>query len=120
MKRNNKYQVLDVKGFEEDLFKLSRKYPLVLENIEELFENFELGIIKGNPIPRLKLEGNRVYKTELKNPDANKGAKGGFRVIWYLVTSDNFIYPLTIYSKSDQEDISPKEIMRLISKRIKV
>jgi len=41
-------------------------------------------------------------------------------VIWYLVTSDNFICPLTIYSKSDQEDISPREIMRLTSKRIKV
>ena len=55
MKRSNKYQVLDVKGFVEDLFKLSRKYPLVLENIEELFKNFESGIIKGSPIPGLKL-----------------------------------------------------------------
>lgn len=38
MKRNNKYKVLDVKGFEEDLFKLSRKYLLVLENIENYFK----------------------------------------------------------------------------------
>lgn len=120
MKKNDKYQVLDVKGFEEDLFKLSRKYPTVVNNVEELFENFEIGIIKGNPIQRLSLKGNRVYKTELKIPDANKGAKGGFRVIWYLVTSDNFIYPLTIYSKSDQKDISLREIMRLIRKGIKV
>jgi len=67
-------------------------------------------------VPRLRLKGNRVYKTRLENPDANKGKSGGFRVIWYLVTSDKEIYPLTIYSKSDEEDISPKEIMGMIKR----
>lgn len=67
-------------------------------------------------MPRLRLKGNRVYKTRLENPDANKGKSGGFRVIWYLVTSDKEIYPLTIYSKSDEEDISPKEIMGMIKR----
>ncbi|WP_153731826.1 hypothetical protein [Sporosarcina obsidiansis] len=37
-------------------------------------------------------------------------------MIWYLVTSDSEIYPLTIYSKNDQEDICIKEIKRIIDR----
>lgn len=91
-----------------------RKYPSVVEEISALFEKFEKGNIEGDSVPRLKLKGNKVFKTRMANPDANKGKSGGFRVIWYLV------YPLTIYSKSDQTDIHPEEIARLIRLRIKV
>jgi hypothetical protein len=84
--------------------------------IEELFEELEKGNLKGDSIPGLRLSGNKVFKARLENPDANKGKSKGFRVIWYLVTSDNEIYPLTIYSKSDQQDISNKLIMQLVRK----
>ena len=54
----------------------------------------------------------------MESPDANKGKSGGFRVIWNLVTSDNEIYPLTVYSKNEQDDIPNREIISLISKRV--
>ncbi len=107
-----------VTGFEKDLIKISRKYPTSINIVENLFTEFEKGNIVGDDIPKFKLRGNKVFKTRLENPDANKGKSKGFRVIWYLVTSDNEIYPLTIYSKNDQQDISNKEIMRLIRNRI--
>lgn len=109
---------MDVDGFERDLIKIARKYPSTVDLVQELFEEFEEGNIEGDDIPRLKLKGDKVFKTRLENPDAKKGKSGGFRIIWYLVTTDNEIYPLTIYSKNDQEDISSKEIMLLIRKRI--
>lgn len=52
----------------------------------------------------------------MSNSSANKSKRGGFRVIEYLVTEDNTIYLLTIYSKSDQVDIATKKIKKLIDK----
>lgn len=118
MKINNSYSVFAVRSFEKDLFKLARKYPKVLDNVADLFERLEGGSIEGDPVPRLNLNGDKVFKTRLENPDANKGKSGGFRVIWYLVTSKGYIYPLTIYSKSDQEDISSTEIRKLAKQAV--
>lgn len=120
MKNRNEYRVLDVPAFEKDLLKIARKYPSVIEDISNLFDSFEKGEIEGNPIPRLRLKANKVFKTRMANPDANKGNSGDFRVIWYLVTANNDIYPITIYSKSDQIDITPSEITKLISIRLKI
>lgn len=114
------YKVNDVEGFAKNLVKIARKYPSSLDLVDEFFSDLEeLKTIEeldeiGEHVPGLKLKGDRVYKTRLRNPDANKGTSGGFRVIWYLVTSDDEIFPLTIYSKSDQEDISNREITMLI------
>ncbi|WP_156857770.1 type II toxin-antitoxin system RelE/ParE family toxin [Oceanobacillus sp. AG] len=109
---------MEVEGFEKDLIKIARKYPSSIDLVASLFERFEEGNIEGNDIGGLKLKGDKVFKTRLENPDANKGKSGGFRVIWYLVTSDNEIYPLTIYSKNEQDDIPNREIISLISKRV--
>lgn len=120
MKNRNEYRVLDVPAFENDLIKIAKKYPSIIEEISNLFDSFEKGEIQGDPVPRLKLEGNKVFKTRMPNPDANKGKSSGFRVIWYLVTTRNDIYPITIYSKSDQTDIKSTEITKLIRDRLKV
>ncbi|GKV65540.1 MULTISPECIES: hypothetical protein [unclassified Sporosarcina] len=108
------YSVLEVKVFERDLLKIARKHPIVIDLVESLFADLEEGKFYGDRIPGLK--GRVVYKTRLSNPNASKRKSGGFRVIWYLVTSDSEIYPLTIYSKNDQEDISVKEITRIIDR----
>ena len=83
-----------------------------------LLIELEEGNLLGDRVPNIKLKGNMVYKMRLENPDANNDKSGGFRVIWYLVTSDNEIYPLTIYSKSDQVDISSREISQLVKRYI--
>lgn len=109
-----KYQVMEVKSFKKALLKLAKKYPSSIDKTEDLFEELEKGNLLGDDIPGLRLKGNKVFKTRLENPDAKKGKSKGFRVIWYLVTTDKEIYPLTIYSKSDQEDIANKQLMQLI------
>jgi len=110
------YNVIDVVEFGKSLEKIARKYLSSLDLVDELFVELEKGRFSGDRVPGLKLKGNLVYKTRLKNPDANKGESEGFRVIWYLVTSENEIYPLTIYSKSSQTDITSKEITKMIKK----
>lgn len=43
-----------------------------------------------------------------------RGKRGGARVIYYWAVSDEQLYMLLMYSKSDQEDLTPdqKEILR--------
>lgn len=62
----------------------------------------------------IKTPNNKLFKVRLANPDAQKGERGDFRVIYYLLTCLGEIYLLTIYSKSDQSDISRKELLDII------
>ncbi|HEY4786467.1 MAG TPA: hypothetical protein VIH57_10480 [Bacteroidales bacterium] len=43
-----------------------------------------------------------------------KGKSGGARVISHLVFKDGTVYLLTIYDKSDIENLTDKEILELI------
>jgi len=40
---------------------------------------------------------------------ANKGKRGGIRVIYYYQVRKKHIYFLTVYSKSEMSDLTPKE-----------
>ena len=63
----------------------------------------------GARIPRV---GYTVYKVRLPNRAARRGKSGGFRVIYYAQFSDR-VTLLTIYSKTDETDISAREIQEL-------
>ncbi|RYG71392.1 hypothetical protein EU245_14315 [Lentibacillus lipolyticus] len=104
--------------FERELRKLTRKYPKVVDEVEGLIDELENGNLVGEDIPGLDIPNNKVFKTRLDNPDANKGKRGGFRLIYYLVTSDNDIFLLTMYSKSNKENITDDEIIKIIRKNI--
>jgi mRNA-degrading endonuclease RelE of RelBE toxin-antitoxin system len=54
-----------------------------------------------------------VYKVRLKNSDTQRGKSGGYRIIYYLKTDADIVL-LTIYSKSEQSDITTAEIRRII------
>ncbi|MBF0234542.1 MAG: type II toxin-antitoxin system RelE/ParE family toxin [Desulfamplus sp.] len=58
--------------------------------------------------------GHAVYKVRVASIDQKKGKSGGFRIIYYVVTSDNIIYLLVIYAKAKQENISAKKIKALL------
>jgi len=54
-----------------------------------------------------------VFKTRVRNSDSGKGKSSGYRVI-YQRTADGPVILVTIYSKSDQADISPRDIREII------
>jgi len=54
-----------------------------------------------------------VYKVRLPNPSAQRGKSGGFRVIYYVKLADAVML-VTIYSKTEQTDISADELRRLL------
>lgn len=55
-----------------------------------------------------------ILKVRVKNSNIQKGKSAGYRLI-YQVESANSVLLLTIYSKSDREDISPNEIRSILA-----
>jgi mRNA-degrading endonuclease RelE of RelBE toxin-antitoxin system len=62
---------------------------------------------------------HNVYKVRLKNSDINRGKSNGYRVITYLIDEDNEVRLITIYSKSERENILDFEIKEIIEKENK-
>lgn len=102
-------------GFARDFLKklerLGRKFPRVVDQVDDLMSQLKEAKHPGDKIPGV---GYDVYKVRLKNPSAGKGKRGGFRVIYYIRLADHIVL-LTIYSKSDQTDISADQIQKLIA-----
>ena len=65
----------------------------------------------GDKIPGVRFD---VYKVRARNSDSAKGKSGGYRII-YQRTLQASIILITIYSKTEQEDISPEEIRDIIT-----
>jgi mRNA-degrading endonuclease RelE of RelBE toxin-antitoxin system len=55
-----------------------------------------------------------VIKVRVKNSNIQKGKSAGYRLV-YQVESPISVLLLTIYSKSDRDDISPNEIFNILS-----
>ena len=96
--------------FLRQLRRLAKKYPKVLRQFDGLAQQLKLGERPDDKIPRV---GYDVYKVRLANPSARRGKSGGFRVIYYLQLADSVLM-LTIYSKTEQTDIRPEEIRRVL------
>lgn len=57
--------------------------------------------------------GNDCYKMRLPNSSIPTGKSGGFRVIYYKKVEET-IYLLTIYSKSDIENIEDEHLDKIL------
>lgn len=100
--------------FLKDLKKLAKKYPTVLKEFKKLSQQLKDDERPGDKIPNV---GYDVYKVRLANPSAKRGKSGGFRVIYYVQLVDN-VYLLSIYSKTQQTNISPEAIKQALEEII--
>lgn len=107
----SRFSTITTPTFETRYLKLQKKYPKIDEDFEAFLNEVELVGDLGEDIPNVVKDGNKVFKKRMKNSSAKKGLSGGFRVIEYLVTDENTVYLLDIYSKSYQEDISKNKIL---------
>jgi mRNA-degrading endonuclease RelE of RelBE toxin-antitoxin system len=101
--------------FQKELKRLARKFPAVLKEVETLSQALEDDQRPGDKIPNIAFY--EAYKVRLKNSSAKKGKSGGFRVIYYVYIADTVVL-LTIYSKSEQDNISSEAIQSLIDDNI--
>jgi mRNA-degrading endonuclease RelE of RelBE toxin-antitoxin system len=96
--------------FLKEIERLARKYPQAPNDLQALITQLKDGERPGDKIPNI---GYDVYKVRLKNTSAGRGKRGGFRAIYYYRVADNVIM-ISIYSKTEQEDISAEVIRRII------
>jgi mRNA-degrading endonuclease RelE of RelBE toxin-antitoxin system len=94
----------------KELKHLKRKYPAVTSEVGTLVGQLENDERPGDKIPGV---GYDVYKVRLPNPSAQRGKSGGFRVVYYVKLADLVIL-VTIYSKTEQADISPERIRQAL------
>ena len=97
--------------FVRRLKKLHKRYRHIRQDTEPLIEQLRGGETPGNHV---QAKGYTIYKVRLPNRDARRGKSGGYRVIYYLLTKNRVIL-LTIYAKSDRNDISLDEIRAILA-----
>lgn len=97
--------------FQKKIKSLEKKYRNIKDDVRPIVESLEIGELPGDRIADLNLE---IYKVRIKNSNNNKGKSGGYRLIYYVKTIDRIIL-VTIYTKSEQEDIEKNEIEDIIA-----
>jgi hypothetical protein len=102
------YNIYPTDNFEKELKKLAKKYRSVKSDIKNLSDLLKQEPLQGEPL------GKDCYKIRMAITSKGKGKSGGSRVITCLKIVDQDVYLLTIYDKSDKENISDKELDALL------
>jgi mRNA-degrading endonuclease RelE of RelBE toxin-antitoxin system len=103
------YSIFPLLPFEKQLKRLVKKYPSLKKEYLELIELLEENPIQGDPI------GSNCYKIRIAIASKGKGKSGGARVIANIIVEDKLVYLISIYDKSEQTNISDKELKMLLS-----
>ena len=95
-------------NFEKELKHLAKKYKQIKNDLtlfkNELLQNPTLG----TPL------GNGCYKVRVPNSSIPVGKSGGFRIITLVKIEKDKIILLSIYSKTQKENISDEELKFLL------
>ena len=97
--------------FHRNLRSLAKKYRNIRNDIQPVIEQLERGELLGDQISGI---GYEVFKLRVRNSDIQKGKSSGYRLIYYVKTTNGIIL-LTIYTKSEQADIAADEIRSIIA-----
>ena len=93
--------------FNKAVRRLAKKYPSIVRDLNSLFEKLEQNPFEGSPL------GENTYKVRMAITSKGKGKSGGARVITCVKIVDDIIHLLTIYDKSDIENISHANLEEL-------
>lgn len=102
------YKVKAIPKFEKELKQLAKKYPSLKTEYIELVQSLKQEPEQGTPL------GNNCYKIWLAIASKGKGKSGGSRVITYVQVLQTTVYLLTIFDKSEKENIPDKELEALL------
>lgn len=103
------YNVIAIPNFKKEIKKLSKKFPSLKADFEEMVESLQINPEQGTPL------GNHCYKIRLGITSKGNGKSGGGRVITCLKVLQNSVYLLSIYDKSKQDTITDNELKELLN-----
>ncbi len=102
------YEIVYTENFERELKRLAKKYRSLKNDLEGLISTLEENPAQGAPVRK------NCYKIRLAITSKGKGKSGGARILTHIHVAGNQVYLLSIYDKSDQENISNKELDTLL------
>ena len=102
------YRIEAIPYFKKRAKHLIKKFPSLKQELAELGQQ-----LSNNPKQGRSL-GQDCYKIRLAIKSKNKGKSGGARVITHVYVAQTTVYLLDIYDKSEQSDISDKELRELV------
>jgi len=102
------YKIIPSEHFEKDIKKLSKKYRGIKKDLGILLQELKSNPFSGTPL------GNSCYKIRVPNSSIPTGKSGGFRTISLIKIEKETVVLLTIYSKSEKENISDNEISDIL------
>lgn len=101
-------KIIPLDSFNSQTEKLLRKYPSILNDLEELFKSLNENPRQGNAL------GKGCYKIRLAIESKNTGKSGGARVITCVKVHNDTIFLLSIFDKSEQATISDSDLKALL------
>jgi hypothetical protein len=107
------YEIVTTDSFRRKFKALSKKYRSLSDDLASFKEALSQNPKMGDDL------GHNVRKVRMAIVSKNKGKSGGARIITYTVLVDVIntdIYLLTVYDKSEQDNISHQEIEQLKQK----
>ena len=102
------YKVKAIPRFERDLKHLTKKYPSLKFEYINLVQSLKETPEQGTAL------GNHCYKIRLSIASKGKGKSGGARVVTHLQVVNKNVFLLSIYDKSEQENISNRDLNNLL------
>lgn len=102
------YNVVAVPKFKKQLKKLAIKYSSLKEEFSFLIQSLE-----NNPKQGTSL-GKNCYKIRLSIKSKGKGKSGGARIITNIVIADSIVYLLSIFDKSEKDNLTDRELEDLL------
>jgi len=103
------YSIESLPFFDKQLKRLVKKYPSLKNEFAKLIQT-----LSNEPKTGTSL-GHDCYKIRLAIASKRKGKSGGARVITYVQVVNTTIYLLTVYDKSEQENLTESELKNLVA-----
>lgn len=101
------YKVSSLQIFDKQAKRLSKKYPSLKKDLNQLIDLLIENPKEGTPL------GNNFYKIRLAITSKGKGKSGGGRIITYLKVIHETVFFVSIFDKSEKETISDNELKEL-------
>ena len=102
------YRVKTIPFFDRQAKRLTRKFVSFKKELAELFDSLEVDPTQGTAL------GNDCYKIRVAIKSKGKGKSGGARAITHVIAIREHVYLLTVFDKSEKDNISDKELQELL------
>jgi mRNA-degrading endonuclease RelE of RelBE toxin-antitoxin system len=102
------YNIKSTAVFERQAKRLIKKYSSLKKELFLLVQSLKENPDLGSPI------GRNCYKIRIAIASKGKGKSGGARLITNFIVNDSNVYLLSIYDKSEKENLTEKELAELL------